>query len=63
MVVILQHNLLRSTKTDNKLKVNLSIRELLDRLKYAASELGRLRIFFQILKYIRKEKNKVHYLD
>ena len=32
----------RSTKTDNKLKANLYIRELSDRLENAASELGRL---------------------
>ena len=32
----------RNTKTDNKLKANLSIRELPDRLENAASELGRL---------------------
>ena len=49
----------RSTKTDNKLKANLSIRELSDRLKNAASELGRLHEFFLLMsKYIKKREKK-----
>ena len=49
----------RSTKTDNILKANLSIRELSDRLKNAASELGRLHEFFLLMsKYIKKRETK-----
>ena len=36
----------RSTKMDNKLKSNLSIRELSDRLKNTASELRHLHKYF-----------------
>ena len=36
----------RTTKTDNKLKANLSIRELLDRVKNVVSEIKRLHVMF-----------------
>ena len=54
----------RSTKTDNKLKAKLSIRDLSDRLKNAANELGRLHDFFLLMsKYIRKEKKIICFLN
>ena len=50
----------RSTKTDNKLKAKLSIRDLSDRLKNAANELGRLHDFFSsdVEVYKKREKTK-----
>ena len=51
----------RSTKIDNKLKANLSIRELSDRLKNAASELGRLHEMFSSDNevYTKRDKQSV----
>ena len=51
----------RSTKTDNILKANLSIRELSDRLKNAASELGRLHEIFSsdVKVYTKREKQSL----
>ena len=51
----------RSTKTDNILKANLSIRELSDRLKNAASELGRLHENFSsdVKVYTKREKQSL----
>ena len=48
----------RSTKTNNKLKANLSTRELSDRLKDVVSEIKRLHVMFSsdVEEYTNREK-------
>ena len=54
----------QNINTDKKLKVNFSVRKLLDRLMDTTSEFKRPHeMFFLILKSLRKEKGKVCYLN
>ena len=48
----------RTTKTDNKLKANLSIRELLDRVKNGVNEIKHLHVMFSsdLEEYMNREK-------
>ena len=52
----------RSTKTDNKLKANLSIKELLNRLGNFASELERLHNFFLLMLKYTYKRRKTHFV-